>query len=250
MDRKEFFDECIRVFGENGIPLSGGEAELQKYFELASILVETNKKMNLTAITDMNGIIVKHFADSLKLLDHVKENDRSVADIGCGGGFPILPCAISASFRFPSLLFTGFDSTKKKVDHVNACADALSLANLSAVCGRAEDLARADEYRERFDVGTARAVSEQYILSELCLPFIKVGGRMIALKGAKGKDELSLAKAHMKELGAGDISLYEYELFGGPVPEYRCIIESNKVCATKKAYPRQYAKILSEAKKG
>lgn len=249
MDRKEFLDTCSEVFEKNGIPLTGGDEELEKYYRLSEILVETNKKMNLTAITDMNGIIVKHIADSLKLLEYISEKDKSVADIGCGGGFPLLPCAISASYRFQGLTFTGFDSTKKKVDHVNACIEALGLSNASAVCGRAEELARMNEYRERFDVGTARAVSEQYILSELCLPFVKKGGRMIALKGAKGKEELACASSHMKRLGAGNISLVEYELLGGDIEEYRCVILCDKTRITEKTYPRQYAKILSEAKK-
>ena len=132
---------------------------------------------------------------------------------------------------------------------MNACIDALGLSNASAVCGRAEELARMNEYRERFDVGTARAVSEQYILSELCLPFVKKGGRMIALKGAKGKEELACASSHMKRLGAGNISLVEYELLGGDAGEYRCVILCDKTHVTGKTYPRQYAKILSEAKK-
>jgi len=249
MDRSEFFGMCKKVFEANSIPLAGGDEELEKHYLLAKILVETNKKMNLTAITDMNGIIVKHIADSLKLLNHITDIDKTVADIGCGGGFPTLPCAISASYRFPHLSFVGFDSTKKKVDYVNSCAHALGLTNVVAICGRAEELAQMEKYREAFDVATARAVSDQYILCELCLPFVRVGGRMIALKGAKGEAELAGARDHMERLGAGSITLCEYALHGGGADEYRCIISCRKAKKTEKIYPRQYSKILSEAKK-
>jgi len=249
MDKREFFDVCKRVFSENRIPLTGGEEELEKYYLLADILTETNKVMNITAITAMDGIIVKHIADSLALLNFTSSDDRTVADVGCGGGFPTLPCAIAASYRFPSLTFTGFDSTKKKVDYVNGCAEKLGLTNVSAVCGRAEELALMSAYREKFDLVTARAVSDQYVLSELCLPFLRLGGRMVALKGSRGKEELSGAHAHMERLGAGEISLVEYSLHGGGSEEYRCAIICTKHKKTEKIYPRQYSKILSEAKK-
>lgn len=247
MEKQIFFQRCREVFEENSIPLCGGDEELLGYYSLACILIETNKKMNLTAIKDFDGIIVKHIADSLKLLEYVTPSDRTVADIGCGGGFPTLPCAISASYRFQSLRFVGFDSTRKKVDHVNACAKALGLCNVRAICGRAEELAADVTLRESFDVVTARAVSDQYILSELCMPFVRVGGRMIALKGAKGAEELKGAREHMLRLGGGDISFEEYLLMGGATPEERTVIVCRKNKKTDPSYPRLYSKILSEA---
>ena len=114
MERQEFFDRCREVFSLNGIPLTGGEEELSRYYSLALILTETNKKMNLTAIKDLDSVIVKHIADSLILLNYIKDGDNTVADVGCGGGFPTLPCAVAAAYRFPSLSFVGIDSTKKK----------------------------------------------------------------------------------------------------------------------------------------
>lgn len=249
MDKTLFFSECREAFEDNSIKLIGGDAELEMYYKLAERLVMTNKVMNLTAITDMRGIIVRHIVDSLKLLDYVNDTDRTLLDVGCGGGFPILPCAIAASFRFKDLVLIGFDSTKKKVDHVNGCANELSLSNVSAVCGRAEELAANAKYRENFDVVTARAVSDQYILSELCLPFVKEGGRMVALKGAKGKSELEYSREHMQRLGGGDISLVEYSIKDREDEEYRCIIECKKQKKTDSIYPRMYSKIASEAKK-
>lgn len=249
MDKSLFFSECREVFADNSIELYGGDDELLMYYILAERLISTNKVMNLTAITDMRGIIVKHIADSLKLLEHVKDTDRALLDVGCGGGFPILPCAIAASFRFRDLTLIGFDSTKKKVDHVNGCARELSLSNVSAVCGRAEELAAKDEYRENFDIVTARAVSDQYILSELCLPFVKEGGRMVALKGAKGRSELEYSSEHMARLGGGDISLFEYSIKDKGDEEYRCIIQCKKIKRTDSIYPRMYSKIVSDAKK-
>lgn len=249
MNRIEFYARCREVFGLNDIPLCGGDDELEKYYQLASILIETNKKMNLTAIKDFDGVIVKHIADSLALLKYITDKDRTVADIGCGGGFPTLPCAISASYRFPFLSFTGFDSTKKKIDYVNGCARSLDLTNVNAICGRAEELAQKGEYRERFDVVSARAVSDQYILCELCLPFTKVGGRMIALKGIKGAEELKGAREHMKRLGGGNISLTEYSLRGSLTTEERSVIICEKVKNTDACYPRIYSKILADAEK-
>ena len=248
MDRTEFFEYCERVLSANGLSEYGKGDALELYYLLAEELVEVNKHMNLTAITDMRGIIVRHIADSLYLLK-LASGARTVADVGCGAGFPSLPCAIAASVVDPSMKFYGFDSTKKRIDYVNATAKKLGLTNITAICGRAEDFGRRADFRERFDVCSARAVSEAYVLSELCLPLVRVGGRMIALKGARGAEELSYARPHMRLLGADNITLSEYSISDGEAEEYRCAILCDKIKSTDKPFPRIYSRIIAEAKK-
>lgn len=251
MEKTEFILLCKDVLAENGLSRFAGEKECGLYFELLTRLSEKNKVMNLTAITDMRSMILRHIADSLYLLTLCPEDAGTIADVGCGAGFPSLPCAIAASVSFPSLRIVGFDSTAKRIAFVNECADALGLTNFIGICGRAEELSRNESFRENFDVCTARAVSEAYLLSELCLPFVKVGGRMIALKGAKGADEHSAASEHIRILGGDGGVLHEYEISdkGADVIEYRSAIIVSKENKTPSLYPRQYSKILAEAKK-
>lgn len=251
MEKTEFISLCRDVLSENGLSRFAGETECGLYFELLLLLTEKNKVMNLTAITDMRSMILRHIVDSLQLLALCPDSVTSIADVGCGAGFPSLPCAIAAKVSFPSLRIVGFDSTAKRIGFVNECADALGLTNFIGICGRAEELSRKSEFREAFDVCTARAVSEAYLLSELCLPFVKVGGRMIALKGAKGADELSFATSHISLLGGDGGVLHEYEIAdgGAGVSEYRSAIIVKKEKKTPSLYPRQYAKILAEVKK-
>ncbi len=244
MDKTEFFEYCERVLAANGLSEYGRGNALELYYLLAEELVEVNRHMNLTAITDMKGIIVRHIADSLFLLKFA-DGARTVADVGCGAGFPSLPCAIAASVVAPSMKFYGFDSTKKRIDYVNATAKKLGLTNITAICGRAENFGKRADFRERFDVCSARAVSEMYVLSELCLPLVNVGGRMIALKGAKAGEELSRAASHIPNIGGKVKDFIEYSITdGGEIDEYRAAIICDKVKATPDLFPRAYAKII------
>lgn len=249
MERTEFFKYCEKVLAANGLSEYGGKDALELYFRLAEELEAANKYMNLTAITDMKGIIVRHIADSLYLLKFC-DGAKTLADVGCGAGFPSLPCAIAAKFSMPSLRIFGFDSTKKRVDYVNSVAEKLMLDNIRAYAGRAEDFGRRADYRERFDVCSARAVSEMYILSELCLPLTKVGGRMVALKGQKAKEELANASSHIPNLGGKAPIICEYGLFDAEgEQEYRCALICEKFRKTDDIFPRAYARIVSSAKK-
>lgn len=248
MDKTEFFEYCEKVLAANGLSEYGKGNALELYYRLSEELIEVNRHMNLTAITDMKGIILRHIADSLFLLK-LADGARTTADVGCGAGFPSLPCAIAASIVDPSMKFYGFDSTKKRVDYVNATAKKLGLTNVTAICGRAEDIGRRADFRERFDVCSARAVSEAYVLSELCLPLVKVGGRMIALKGAKASEELSHASGHIPNLGGKARDLIEYSITDGDeLNEYRAAMICDKVKATPDVFPRAYAKIIKGTK--
>ena len=243
------FEECYKTaLAENSLEEFSDENTAKSMKYLCDELVRVNSYMNLTAITDMKGIILRHIADSLFLLK-LADGARTIADVGCGAGFPSLPCAIAASVVDPSMKFYGFDSTKKRIDYVNATAKKLGLNNITAICGRAEELGRRADFRERFDVCSARAVSEAYVLSELCLPLVKVGGRMIALKGAKASEELSHASGHIPNLGGKARDLIEYSITDGDeINEYRAAMICDKVKATPDVFPRAYAKIIKGTK--
>lgn len=156
-------------------------------------LIEVNSHTNLTSITDPEEIKIKHFEDSLSVLPYIKEGDK-VLDIGAGAGFPGIPLRIEKNFDL-----TLVDSVNKKVNFMNEVIDKLDLSNARAIHTRAEDFAK--ENRESFDVVVSRAVANMATLSELCLPFLKVGGIFIALKGPKADEELEAAQNAIKILG-------------------------------------------------
>ncbi len=211
---------------------------LSRFRLYASELISTNKKYNLTAITDPDDIIVKHFIDSLAVLKFfdLEYGDR-VIDIGSGAGFPSLPLMIAKN----GMLETTFvDSVRKKLLFIER---ALKVCGLKAeiIHARAEELSRDKAYRETYDVATARAVAPLNILCELCMPFVKVGGYFVALKGAS--DELDTAKNAIKVLGGKVESSVSYKLPNG---DSRSIIIIKKISQTPTAYPRIYKNIASK----
>ena len=169
---------------------------IEAFYTLFCLLREENEKYNLTAVTDMEGVILLHFADSLMGVSLIPEG-ASVLDVGCGAGFPSLPLALVS----PDLKITSMDSTAKRVNYVKETAEMLGLTNITAVTMRAEDGGKSPEYRERFDYATARAVAEMRVLAELTLPFVKVGGQLIAMKGKNAEFELSSARKAIATLG-------------------------------------------------
>lgn len=241
----------------SGIPVLT-EEQLSSFDNLAEILVEENKKVNVTSITAPVGIALKHFADSLSILEmsEMKKEGLKMADIGCGGGFPGLPVKIAR----PDIDITMIDSTEKKIKYVRATADKLGLERITTVSARAEDLAGAKgALREKFDVVTARAMARLNVLVELCLPFVKVGGTFISMKAASAEEELNEAKAGITKLG-GKIKRVEevkfdldLSLFGEDKEEItdflsakRYMIVIEKVKPTLHQYPRPYAKITKK----
>ena len=158
-------------------------------------LVETNERMNVTAITECSRVALLHFADSITAEKFIPEGSR-VIDVGCGGGFPTLPLAIVR----PDIKILALDSTAKKLTFVDAVAKELDL-KVETLASRAEELACDESYRESFDVAVSRAVARLNILSELCIPFVKVGGSFIAMKGQGGNIELEEAQSGIKKLG-------------------------------------------------
>ena len=205
-----------------------------RFEELTVRLLEANRRMNLTAIKDERGIILKHYADCLLAAQMLPEGAR-VLDVGCGGGFPTLPFAIVRE----DLSITALDSTAKKLVFVADTAKAMGL-RVKTVAGRAEELGREPVFREKFDAATARAVAALPVLSEWCLPFIRVGGVFLAMKGAAGKEELAQAQNALKVLG-GEVSAVEEKALDGAL---RVNVLVRKVRNTPPGYPRKNAQIL------
>lgn len=228
MNEKQF----IEALAAKGIELSDAQIEqFRKYFEL---LVEWNEKMNLTAITDLEGVYLKHFYDSISpsfYFDFTKT--ESVCDVGAGAGFPSIPIKIC----FPHLHVTIVDSLNKRITFLNHLSEQLGLDNMEFVHARAEEFGQNMKYREQFDVVTARAVARLSVLSELCIPLAKQGGFFVALKAAAGAEELKDAKKAISTLGA---ALKEEFSFLLPVEESeRSLFVFDKIKQTPKKYPRK-----------
>ncbi len=238
----ERFDTLFeQIMRKNALDAHVNAQNTATFERLCTHILEVNKVHNLTAIRDMPGVITKHFADSLTVSAHIPEN-VSVIDVGTGGGFPTLPLAVAR----PDLCITAIDSTAKKITHVQNTAHLFGLDNVTAMACRAEELAQTDK-RESFDIATARAVSELRILCEITLPFVKVGGMLLAMKGASGDKELADAKAAITKLGGRLEQVHKFTLKDAEGnEEERCIIEIRKISPTPNNFPRQYAQILKK----
>ena len=212
------------------------DAQALERFELfASMLVEKNKVLNLTAITDPEGIAVKHFADSLTALRMIDlQPGTKVIDVGTGGGFPGIPLLIAR----PEIKLTMLDSTGKKLAFVSQSVEELGLS-ANIVHARAEEAGQG-ELRESFDFAVSRAVAAMNILCEYCLPLVKVGGRMIAMKGPDGEAELAAARGAIARLGGKAAEVRHFTLLDGSA---RTMVICEKISATPAAYPRNGGKI-------
>ena len=236
MDRTNYTNYLIEAFNKNSLGHLIDQGKAEKIFELYITLVETNRVTNLTAITEEKDAILKHFIDSATVCDHITA-DATVLDVGCGAGFPSLPLAILR----PDVKVTSIDSTGKKINFVNATASRLGLTNIQAIRTRAEDFAKTN--REAFDVCTSRAVARLNILSELCIPFIKIGGHFVAMKSDKGIEEHTEAIRGINTLGCKFESKQNLELFLESNSVSREIYVYRKEKSTPSVYPRNYSQI-------
>jgi 16S rRNA (guanine527-N7)-methyltransferase len=211
-----------------GATLSPEQHELlSRYLDL---LVEANQTMNLTRIVTREAAEVGHIGDALTLLPFLPKQKIRVADVGTGGGVPGLPLASAR----PDIHVTLIEATKKKADFLRRVADTLPLLNLNVVAQRAEE-AGINSLRETFDIVTARAVGELVWLAEWCLPLAKKGGKVLAMKGAKIKEELPVARKAILILGGIDPVVHPVAL---PGAEHHVIVEIRKTGFTKKGFPR------------
>lgn len=201
-----------------------------------NILIEWNQKMNLTAITDPREIAIKHFLDSAILIDAVKFNEgEKVIDIGTGAGFPGVPLKIIMG----SIDLTLLDSLKKRLVFIEELKKNIKI-EASAVHIRAEEGSRKEEYREKFDKAVSRAVASLNVLSEYCLPYVKVGGKFIAMKGPNAMNEIEVSRKALEVLGGNITDIKEYDLLG---ENKRNIVIIEKETETSTRYPRHGSKI-------
>jgi len=215
--------------------------KMRQMYDFTEYLSEVNRTINLTAIRNIEDMIPKHLIDSLLAAELIPDG-ACVLDLGCGAGFPSVPLAIAR----PDLKIIALDSTAKKINFVNEAAKRIGLTNLTAIAGRAEAATVAKQIGS-VDVVVSRAVAKLVVLCELCLPYAKVNGKLIALKAAKADEEIAEAKHAIKVLGGSPAIPHRKDLFlSDTVSEPRCLIEINKTKPTPSIYPRAYAAILKK----
>ena len=208
--------------------------QLRQFDQFYQMMIEKNKVMNLTAITQEEEVIRKHFVDSISCVKVCQMNNvNSVIDIGTGAGFPGIPLKIV----YPEIDFLLVDSLKKRIGFLEDVIQVLNLKKIKAVHGRAEDLARQKNYRSHFDLCVSRAVANLSTLTEYCIPFVKVGGYFISYKSQKGREELEMAANCFRTLGCSLEEALEFQLEGEEAE--RLLLKIKKDRKTSKAYPRK-----------
>ena len=213
-----------------GIELS--DEQLEQFLTYYEMLIEKNKVMNLTAITDFDEVLEKHFEDSLSLIQAVDlEKSQAVIDLGTGAGFPGIPLKIA----FPNLQITLADSLNKRILFLDDVIRELGLTGIDTVHGRAEDLAKNSDYREKFDLCVSSAVANLSTLSEYCLPFVKIGGKFISYKAGECDEEVAASKSSIFLLGGKISDIKKFELGESG----RAFVIIDKVSGTPKKYPRK-----------
>ena len=218
----------------DSVEMNFDEDKYNKFITYKNLLQERKEKINLTAITEDEEVIKKHFIDCIKAFSENQFKEaKTLIDVGTGAGFPGLPIAIMKE----DLNITLLDSLNKRVNFLNIVKNSLNLTNVTTIHSRAEDGARNKELREKFDIATSRAVANMAVLSEFCLPYVKVGGYFIALKGPAITDELNDAKNAIGTLGGKLIEVIEVSVEGTDLKHNLVVIK--KVKETPKTYPRK-----------
>lgn len=229
LEKMNLLKEDALLFG-----VSLNDKQLSQFSTYYEMLIEWNEKINLTAITEFDEVLKKHFLDSISIGRILEQNTNvSILDIGTGAGFPGIPIKIA----FPNVKVTLLDSLNKRVNFLNEVISALELNNIEAIHGRAEDFAKKGMLRETYDICVSRAVANLSSLSEFCLPYVKVGGKFISYKSEKASEELELSSNAISILGGGNVVCDEFVLPGTDFS--RTFIIINKIKETPGKYPRK-----------
>lgn len=230
MKKEEFFEKMQEKSTVLGVRFLVEQSE--QFFEYMNLLIEWNEKMNLTAITEPEEIILKHFIDSITILKELEDNSK-VVDVGTGAGFPGIPLSIMN----PTLKITLVDSLNKRLIFLQEVVDKLGLKNIEIVHARAEEFGQNKRYRESFDVATSRAVANLSILSEYLIPLVKVEGKVISMKASEADEEINDAKKAIEVLGGTIEKIDEFNLPQSDIGRTVIIIRKNKQTPNK--YPRK-----------
>lgn len=230
---ENFLKEEIKKIG---IELDDNQS--RQFLSYYNLLVDWNKVMNLTAITDYKEVVKKHFVDSLSIIkvideEYLQSENKSFIDIGTGAGFPGIPIKIV----FPELKFTLLDSLNKRIRFLNEVIESLKIKNIETIHGRAEDFAKQKKYREQYDVCVSRAVANLSTLSEYSLPYVKKNGYFISYKSESIEEEIKNSGNAVKFLGGEIEEVIKFELPNSDIK--RAIVKIKKVRATEKKYPRK-----------
>ena len=237
MEKEEFSNKLKDSMKKINIEIT--EKQVDDFYNYMNLLLEWNEKINLTAITEENDIILKHFVDCGTILKYIKDNS-SIIDIGTGAGFPGIPLKILNN----SLKITLMDSLNKRIIFLNNVIDELKLSNIEAIHARAEELARNKNYREKYNISTSRAVANLSTLSEYMLPFVKKDGIAISMKGSNIDEELNNSKKVIKILGGKIEKIDNFNL--AETDNLRNIIIIRKIEKTPKEFPRKAGKPSKE----
>lgn len=223
------------------VSMDFNEEKYNRFIKYMRLVQEWNQKVNLTAITEDNEFIKKHFIDCIKAFksDELK-NAKTVIDVGTGAGFPGLPIAIMDESKEITLL----DSLNKRINFLNLVVRELGLKNVCTIHSRAEDGARKKELRESFDIATSRAVANMAVLSEFCLPYVRIGGYFVALKGPAIEEELEGSKNALSVLGGKLLDVKEIVVEGTDLNHNLVIVEKIKSCP--KTYPRKAGNVTKK----
>lgn len=230
MKIEEFKDTMRFYLKELNIDLS--ENQLEQFYNYMNILIKWNKVMNLTAITEPKEIIIKHFVDSLTVLEKVKDKN-SIIDVGTGAGFPGIPIKIAC----PNIKVVLLDSLNKRINFLNEVINELKLENIKTFHGRAEDYGRDKNHREKYDIAIARAVAPLNVLIEYLMPFVKINGKCICMKGVKAEEEIGNSKRGVRLLGGDKIIESNFSIPNTDIE--RSIITIEKEKYTDRKYPRR-----------
>lgn len=228
------------IKGLDKIEIKLSDYQINQFINYYEILIEWNKVMNLTAITDFSEVINKHFIDSLSIVKAIQPENQKILDLGTGAGFPGIPIKIA----FPETEILLLDSLNKRIQFLNEVIKLLELDKITALHGRAEELGHQVQYREKFDICTSRAVAKLSTLSEYCLPFVKKQGYFIAYKSGKALEELDNSSKAIKLLGAKVESKIEFKLPDTDIE--RTLILIKKIEKTNNKYPRSSGKPTKE----